>query len=237
MRQRLRPQPAADRWTISWADFVTLLFAVFVLLFVAAEGDGARARRIANSVRGALGASPEPVSSPVPATAPLRPAVSANSAAPVPLVSATDVLKRELREEIEAGRMLVTSDPRRITIALRDEAFFPSGKDTLFPNATASLSKVAAVLRDLPNSVVLEGHTDSSPIHNRRFRSNWALSSARSIAVLDIFVSQFGIPAERFGIAGYADNRPVAANDSEQGRAHNRRVDIVILSSPDETKR
>lgn len=199
---------------ISWADFMTLLFALFVLLFASAHVTSERARQMAESIRHAMGdARPQP------------PADGASA-----LVSAADYLKRELREEIDTGRMKVSNDVRGVVITLRDEAFFASGADTLYPAASASLAKVADVLRGLPNAVLLEGHTDSTPIHNGRFRSNWDLSSARSIAVLELFVTGFGLPAERFGIAGYADNRPVDANGSAEGRAHNRRVDIVIMS-------
>ena len=202
---------------VSWADFLTLLFALFVLLFAAAQRDGKRARQMAESVREALGGA--------------RSQAAAVAAVP-PLASAADYLKRELKEEIASGKVLVSSDSRGVVITLREEAFFASGADTLVPAAIPSLSKIATLLRDLPNPVLLEGHTDSVPIHNARFRSNWDLSSARSISVMELFTTKFGIPAERFGVAGYADNHPVAANESAEGRAHNRRVDIVIQNSP-----
>jgi len=89
---------------------------------------------------------------------------------------------------------------------------------------------VAGAMRKLPNPVRLEGHTDAIPIHTPRFRSNWELSAARAIAVLDLLTGRFEVPRERVAIAGYADTTPIAANDSETGRARNRRVDIVILS-------
>jgi chemotaxis protein MotB len=85
------------------------------------------------------------------------------------------------------------------------------------------------VIRPLPNPVLLEGHTDSVPVHNAYFRSNWELSAARSISLLNVMAESDGLPASRFAIAGYADNAPVAGNESESGRAQNRRVDVVIL--------
>lgn len=99
------------------------------------------------------------------------------------------------------------------------------------PAATrASRRRWVAVLRDLPNPVRLEGHTDPVPIHTSRFRNNWELSVARSITMLAVLSSRFEIPAERFAVAGCADTAPVASNDTEDGRAHNRRVDVVILN-------
>jgi chemotaxis protein MotB len=214
MRRRRGPNHHAERWMISWADFLTLLFALFVLLFAAARTDSARARRMADSVRRAMGG-----------TQTASPAAS----------SLESTLERELRSQIDADRMQVASDTRGVIITLRDEAFFASGADTLLPGAAGDLAKVAGILGNLPNPVLLEGHTDSTPIHNARFRSNWDLSSARSVAVLDLFVGHFGLDSGRFGIAGYADNRPVDANESAEGRAHNRRVDIVILNGPGKT--
>jgi chemotaxis protein MotB len=82
----------------------------------------------------------------------------------------------------------------------------------------------------LPNPVRLEGHTDSIPIHNDHFRSNWELSAARSIVMLDLFCDKYGLPRNRFSIAGYADTSPVESNDTPEGRRHNRRVDLVILN-------
>jgi chemotaxis protein MotB len=113
---------------------------------------------------------------------------------------------------------------------LQEAAFFPSGGDMLEPTSLPSVEKVAAAIRDLPNPVRLEGHTDSVPIHTARFRNNWELSAARSITMLDVLSSKFAITAERFAVAGYADTSPVASNDTEEGRARNRRVDIVILN-------
>ena len=98
------------------------------------------------------------------------------------------------------------------------------------PATYSSLQKVATAICQLPNPVRLEGHTDAIPIHTARFRSNWDLSAARAIAVLDLLTSRFSVPLQRLAIAGYAETVPVAANDTEEGRARNRRVDIVILN-------
>jgi chemotaxis protein MotB len=114
---------------------------------------------------------------------------------------------------------------------LREAAFFASGNDAVQPASFPILEKIAAVVRDLPNPMRLEGHTDSVPIHNSRFRSNWELSAARSIAMLELLRQRFGIPPSRMAVAGYAENAPADGNDTEQGRAHNRRVDVVVLSA------
>jgi chemotaxis protein MotB len=96
------------------------------------------------------------------------------------------------------------------------------------------LAKIAEVMSGLPNAVRLEGHTDSRPIHTSRFRSNWELSAARSIAMLEVLNQRYQIPLERMCVAGYAENAPADTNDTEEGRAHNRRVDVVLLTSEGE---
>jgi chemotaxis protein MotB len=215
---RARPNYAApenhQRWLISYADFVTLLLAVFVVMFAASQPDKGKAKRVSHSVSKALH---EAVSAPeVPAVAGLLPSMQ--------------YLNQALAEEIDAGRIAIHLEPRGLVISLRQAAFFPSGGDTIAAAGFDSLEKISRTIRDLPNAVRFEGHTDSAPIHTRRFRSNWELSSARSIAMLRLFEDRYGIPGAQLAVAGYAETKPVDSNDSPAGRAHNRRVDIVILS-------
>jgi len=94
-----------------------------------------------------------------------------------------------------------------------------------------TLEKVAVALKAVSNPVRIEGHTDSIPIHTAKFRSNWELSAARSIAIMEVMSSHFEISPQRLAIAGYADTVPVADNDTAEGRARNRRVDLVILNN------
>lgn len=139
-------------------------------------------------------------------------------------------LHSQLKAEIDAGKMEIALEPRGLVFSLREAAFFPSGEDTLAPETFPILEKIAAAIAKLTNPVRLEGHTDSVPIHNSRFRSNWELSAARSIAVLELLAGRFGLPRDRMAIVGYAETAPVASNDTEEGRARNRRVNIVILN-------
>jgi chemotaxis protein MotB len=115
-------------------------------------------------------------------------------------------------------------------VSLRQAAFFPSGGDEIPQKTHDTMAKIAGVIKSLPNGVRLEGHTDSIPIHNDHFRSNWELSAARAIAMMELLSTQYDIPRDRFGIAGYAETIPVDTNDTPEGRMHNRRVDIAILN-------
>jgi chemotaxis protein MotB len=126
--------------------------------------------------------------------------------------------------------MQISMGVRGLTISFQQAAIFSSGDDVILSGAYASIRKIAMALNRVPNPARLEGHTDSIPIHNTRFRSNWELSAARGIALLEMLSSQYDVPRDRLSIAGYADTAPLEDNDTEQGRARNRRVDIVILN-------
>ena len=133
--------------------------------------------------------------------------------------------------EIKQGKLEVSLEARGLVISLRESAFFSSGDDRLDDSGLTTVQKLAAVIATLPNSVQLEGHTDSVPIHNARFQSNWELSCARGIALLQAMTDRFGLNPIRFSVVGRADMAPVASNDTPEGRALNRRVDVVILNS------
>ena len=243
-RRRAEPHVNHERWLVSYADFITLLFAFFVVMFASAQADHGKASRVSESVRKALeegqvkaavaailgGAKDDRGkgnammrgpggSQPVPRAVP-----------PPDLAASQETLRATLREEIAKGQLRVSMERRGLVVSLREAAYFASGGDAVYPGTYSSIEKIAHAIAALPSRVRLEGHTDSLPIHNSRFHSNWELSAARSIAMLELLSSRFEIPPQRLAVAGYADTVPLESNDSEEGRAHNRRVDIVILN-------
>ncbi len=248
--------PSHDRWIVSYADFVTLLFAFFVVMFATANADKGKARAVGESVRAALQegrisnvgdairqALSRDANSPVHKRDAAKrasgdksenreaPSIEEQSArAYLELRPLMDKLKKQLQAEVQKGDVEVHMEPRGLAISFRQAALFASGEDRLKASAFGAIGKVGGAIRELPNQVRLEGNTDNVPIHNERFRSNWELSSARSIALLNLLVDRFQVPPERLGVAGYADVAPVASNATEEGRARNRRVDVVILS-------
>ena len=236
-----------ERWLVSYADFITLLFAFFVVMFASAEADRGKASRVSESVRKALeeGQVASALAGILGGTKDDKGKGNAMMMGPggakrtpkdttpphaVSLAGSLESLRGALKTEIEKGELKVTLEQRGLVISLREAAFFASGDDAIFPGTYSSIAKIAQAIQEVPNLVRLEGHTDSVPIHNSRFRSNWELSAARSIAMLDLLETRFDVPSARMAVVGYADTVPVESNDSEEGRAHNRRVDIVILS-------
>lgn len=247
MRRRRRTEQHTnhERWLVSYADFITLLFAFFVVMFASAQADHGNAARVSESVRKALeeGHMKSVVAAILGGTKADKgqgnammkgpggtQVLAPESPPPADLAGSLDSLRTALKPEIEKGQLQISLEKRGLVVSLRDAAFFASGDDAVYGGTYSSIEKIAQAIAALPSRVRLEGHTDSLPIHNSRFRSNWELSAARSIAMLELLVSRFGIPPERLAIAGYADTVPLESNDTEQGRTHNRRVDIVILN-------
>jgi chemotaxis protein MotB len=240
-----------ERWMVSYADFVTLMFALFVAMYAIALKDHSSGKRVAESVRQAVTTGgltstvkvflskekPKPGSSAGDAKKDLQTNNGDHTTAntqPLPKVDPSLLepykqLNEQLKKEIAAGAIRLRLESRGMVITLAEKAFFPSGDDSIYSTAYPSIERVAKVIGGLPNPVRLEGHTDAVPIHTARFNNNWELSTARSIAVLQLFENKYGLDASRFAVAGYAQNLPVAANDTEEGRARNRRVEIVIL--------
>ena len=235
-----------ERWLVSYADFITLLFAFFVVMFATSQTDKGKAQQVSDSVKEALekGGVAATVHEILGGTVDERgkgnaqmkgpggsqPKVTPQSQVIAELVPSLTYLSQVLEQEIKAGKIEVHLEPRGLVVSLRQGTFFPSGEDKLDPATFDSIDKIASTIRKLPNAVRLEGHTDSIPIHTARFRSNWELSAARSIAMLELLSNKYDVPRERMAIAGYADTVPQDLNDSEEGRAHNRRVDVVILN-------
>lgn len=238
-----------ERWLVSYADFITLLFAFFVVMFATSQTDKGAAKRVQDSVKKAL-AKDEAVSAIAAMLGGTRADVGKGNAqlrGPggqktltesernmerfPELVPTMKMLEIQLAEQIARHEMQIKMEARGLVISFQQAAFFPSGTDKIPATSLPAVSKVAQEIRKLPNPVRLEGHTDSVPVGTKGpFASNWVLSAARSIAMMDMIVSCCDVGRERLSIAGYADNAPVADNSIETGRMQNRRVDIVILN-------
>jgi chemotaxis protein MotB len=221
-KQRHPEHENHERWLISYADFITLLFAFFVVMFASSQTDKNKAQQVSDSVNSALNNG---------AIKP-RARTAKKTFVPPNQVEVTDLTPsmKFLNQSLANEKVEVHIEARGLVVSLRQSAFFPSGDDEVAPQSYATLEKIATMLSGMPNPIRLEGHTDSVPIHSIRFRSNWELSAARSIAMLEVLSGRFGIPSDRFGISGYADTTPVDTNETEEGRTHNRRVDIAVLN-------
>jgi chemotaxis protein MotB len=247
-RKQQQTQVHHDRWLVSYADFITLLFAFFVVMFASTQSDRNKAKAVSDSVREALEhgqfstaisvvlgrgrhesirVPPVPERGNDPENLPPKPEPPRH---PPDLAGSKQTLEKGLAKELEAGKIELRLEARGLVISLREAAFFASGDDKVSPSSFPIMEKIANVIRDIPQPLRLEGYTDSIPIHTARFRSNWELSSARAIAMLELLRDRYQMPEDRMSVAGYAENAPADSNETEVGRAHNRRVNIVVLS-------
>jgi len=225
-----------ERWLVSYADFITLLFAFFVVMFAVSQVDTNKVGRFSESVRAASKWQlfDDQATAPV---SPINKTIGNDSETVVledQKPQARDLaimIKEILQESMASGRMSVIKGPDGVIIRLNDTAYFPSGQAGLRADHLKDLEALAKVLLRLPNQVRIEGHTDPRPIATAIFPSNWELSAARAASMLR-FLSSAGVPEERLAIVGYADRRPIVSNETEDGRKKNRRVDIVLLRAP-----
>ncbi len=233
MRRRRRNEDNHERWMVSYADFMTLLFAFFVVLYSSSQVDRARMVKLSTAITAgftSLGAGAGrggpaivlPDTSPLPnAQAPFFGSESAESV--------RGKLERGLAEEIEHRTVAVREIPEGLVLSLREVGFFDSGSANLRASSMNTFDRLGEVLGTFAGNLRIEGHTDNVPIHTAEFDSNWELSSARATRIARIFIGLKAIPPGRISAAGYAEFHPVASNDTAEGRAENRRVDLVVL--------
>jgi len=241
-----------ERWLVSYADFITLLFAFFVVMYASSQADKGRAKAVSEAVEKALEDGKMPTIAAILGgtvddkgkgnDAMKGPAIKAKEPDKKPpekkppekklddLMPPMKVLTLDLKNEIDKGKLQISLEPRGLVISLKEAAFFGSGDDAIRTSSYPIIAKLATVIGKLNNPLRLEGHTDSIPINTARFHSNWELSAARSIAMLELLSTKFRVDRQRMAIVGYADTTPVDTNDTEEGRARNRRVDIVLVS-------
>ena len=256
-----------ERWLVSYADFMTLLFAFFTTMYAISTVDAQKMGRMVLSMRASFDGA---VFSPGSDTLSLSKGEGAGSALSRDLVEHVETPKdkaikensvenlKELKTNFVAnalprGEILAMSKLREsvdtmarqkgisnkvrtrketwgLVISL-DGSFFDSGSEQLRPEGYDVLSSIAPGILKMPNQVCIEGHTDNIPINTLRYPTNWLLSCARAAAVVCYLVQKFALTPERLYPAGYGEFRPIDTNDTPEGRAHNRRVDIVILNS------
>jgi chemotaxis protein MotB len=237
LRRRARPAEAAshERWLISYADFITLLFAFFVTLYSISTVDQRKLEKAVEAFQGAFANAPAPAM-PVP----ILPGRSdASGAGALDGQGGLSDVKARLQQRLDAlgeSRVEVTLDHRGLVISVREAASFPVGSADLDDAARRLFQEIGATLAGLANAVRVEGHTDDVPIRTDRFASNWELSTARATRVVAYFVDDVGITPERLSAAGYAEHHPLVPNDSDPARGRNRRVDVIVLNPATEQR-
>ena len=236
-----RTRVTHDRWLVSYADFITLLFAFFVVLYAFAKADEKKAAQVSAAIDTAfhsLSILPDIDRSASEYTGILSgagrqefPVDTENFVSPATVRDGLDSLRHQLEQTLsdQIGQRIVTirMGPDGLVISLREAGFFNSGSANPRPDTLATLRRIANSLGSTPYDIRIEGHTDNVPIHNAEFDSNWELSSARAARIAHVFLN--AIRPDRLSAAGYAEFHPIASNETPAGRAENRRVDLVVM--------
>ena len=233
-----------DRWLISYADFITLLFAFFVVMYAISSINEGKYRVLSDTLVAAFKTpprAPEPIqvgkpTEPTPGQAdnagipkPIRVEPTPGETQERRMARIASRVRQNLQPLIEQDMISVTHNSLWVEVEINTAILYSSGSAALEPEAYTPLQKLAGVVRDLPNHVDVEGHTDNLPISTPVYPSNWELSAARAASVVQLFI-QNGVAAERLSVIGYGEFRPKAANDTLAGRRQNRRVRVVILA-------
>jgi chemotaxis protein MotB len=245
-----------ERWLISYADFITLLFAFFVVMYASSQVDKRKIGKLAMSIQVAfqeLGVfetsntmiplndseavpfskiqvveNAERTSDMTRFVQPMKGVLSPSVSAPMKDVQAQ--LEKALAPEIRNKVVELKARREGLIVSLREIGFYEAGSAALRPTAKDAMDRLAGVLAERTEALRIEGHTDNVPIHNGRFASNWELSTARASELIKIFIERYSFEPQRLSAAGFAEYHPATSNDTAEGRARNRRVDIVILN-------
>lgn len=231
-----------ESWLVPYADILTLLLALFIVLFASADANKTKFTAMAQSLNAAFSGSPSvfdnntaiapEVDSSKPDQGKTETEKEHEQAQMKETVQLLEV-KKELDKYIQNNNLVgdlnasLTEDG--LMIRIKDSALFPSGSAELRVDSQRFGTEIAKMLAPLPQQVVISGHTDSIPINTREFPSNWELSSKRAINFMKFLLSQGNLKPERFSAIGYGEYRPMAPNDTAEGHSKNRRVEVLIM--------
>lgn len=246
-----------ERWLVSYADFITLLFAFFVVLYSSSQVDKRKAGRLALAIQvafqelGVFQASntriPLKDDDAIPfqkvqivenidknadlkrIVNPMKGTLSSASQSQS-LQDAQEAISKALDPEIKRREVSMSLRREGLVVSLKEMGFFDSGSATIRTGSLGAIGRLAEVLKQRPENLRIEGHTDNVPIHTARFANNWELSTARATQLIQLLITKYGIPPSHLSAAGYGEFHPVTSNSTPDGRAQNRRLDVVILA-------
>ncbi|MCX7984370.1 MAG: OmpA family protein [Bacteroidetes bacterium] len=213
-----------DRWLLTYADLITLLLGLFVILYGMSKIDLERYEQVVSALGGVFGRESGVFEGKKKVIEQLT-----------PLQKERNRIQQSIQNVIgdltTKGLVSFSQNERGVTVHLTEELLFPSGSAELKGSSLAVLDTIASVLVTLPNDIRIEGHTDDVPIRTERFPSNWHLSVARALNTAFYIINKYHMKPGQLSIAGYAEYRPLVPNTSPENRARNRRVDIVIVTN------
>lgn len=231
MKKKHEEHENHERWLVSYADFITLLFAFFVVMYSVSSVNEGKFRVLSESLVSSF-TNNKPVEELSLVNLPIQ---KSKQIQVTEEQKPTDNIRSYLKvaNAITAAKVpqgvKITSTERGLNIRINDEALFSSGSARMNPQIQEFIDLIASLVKDLPNLIAVEGHTDNQPIHSTAFPSNWDLSTSRANSLIRYLTEHHQLAANRFSSTGYAGTRPVESNDTPDGQAANRRVELIVL--------
>jgi len=231
MKKKHEEHENMERWLVSYADFITLLFAFFVVMYSVSSVNEGKYRVLSDSLSSSFSKTK---------------AVGDLSLMKMPVVKNQQIVVKESQKSQDNARTFlkvanaistskvpqgvkITSTERGLSIQINDNALFSSGNADINPQIKEFLDLIAGLVKDLPNLIVVEGHTDNQPIKTAEFPSNWDLSTGRANTLIRYFTEHQHLQSNRFSSTGFAGTRPIESNATVEGQASNRRVELIVL--------
>lgn len=241
-RKKKKEEASGATWLDTYADTVTLLMTFFVLLYSMSTLDEAKIQQVSvafNQVMSGKAADSILQYNLYDGEVPLVGGESkVESTDDSNVIDSNEQTYEQVKEFVEqsglADSITVTPDERGVSLQLKDSILFETGKSDLKDNSKSILDQISSLIANLPNSIIVEGHTDNVPINTYEYQSNWELSSDRATTVIRYFIEQKHLTASRFSASGCGEYKPLVPNTSDENRAKNRRVNILIVSNNEE---
>ncbi len=217
----------AENWLVSYADMMTLLLYLFVILYAMAVLNQGKVKQTLESfyntfssgTRISLFDTSDIGGVPMSGT-------QSDNGSPT-----YDQVDKYVKDSNLEGKVSVKKQSNGISLELQEKILFDPGSATIKPENIGVLDKISVLLKSLPNNIIVEGYTDNRPINSGYYQSNWELSSDRAVKILRYFTDEKGLKPEKFQVAGYGEYKPIADNNTPEGRQKNRRVDIIIVEN------
>lgn len=226
MGRKVDSSSGAPKWMVTFGDLMSLLLCFFVLLLSFSTMDPAMFKEVAGALKNAFGVQKKELVYEMPK------GVDIVSREFVPVFNVEVILekiKSAIRLELIKGEVQVEALDDRVILHLSEEVTFPPGQADLQPEAQSVMTRIRQIIEEVPGEVLVAGHTDSRPVRNARFSSNWSLSAARAAAVVEFLLETKTIWPKRLAAVGYGDSRPRVPNDTPEHWARNRRVELVFM--------
>lgn len=235
MRKKKEKPDNHERWLLTYSDLITLLMIFFVIMYASSNLDASKYKQISESFKVAMGGG--------------KSIIGKEDAASITVDSNpvnTDLQAKEEQQKLEELKKQVDKyleksgmkdsvsteiDERGLVVSIKDTLFFDTGKAEIKPDIQKKIVDLGKILNQLNNYIRIEGHTDNVPIKNQEFSSNWQLSCERAANVTELLIEKCNIPPQKLSAVGYGEYRPIFNNTTEDGRARNRRVNIIIVNS------